>query len=462
MSSEDAISVNHVGKTYRLYDKPSDRLWQILWGGKRQYFKQFTAVSDIDFSLKKGEVLGVVGVNGAGKSTLLQLIAGTISPSSGSLKTHGRIAALLELGSGFNLDFTGRENIYLNAATLGLGKREIDQKLDEIIAFADIGVHIDQPVKTYSSGMHVRLAFSIATSVDPDVLIIDEALSVGDGAFARRSFDRVMKIKERGATVLFCSHTLFHVEVFCDRALWLHQGCVQKLGPVSQVLSSYQEFLDTLAEPGPPVIASADPETSPLALALADPAATATVEPAILEPATVEPAAVEPAAVEPAAVEPAAVEPAAEVASSALSPPTGHARIESVAVSLDEHQGQELFGVSGVSTLRMRIHCRSDPAQPAPSAALVLSSESGRILATHLACARGHVFARDSQGNGSAEICLPNIPFNKGRFRVGAYLMCERGIHVYQWIDPVAYIQLHHDGSDQGYFLIQADWSSPA
>ncbi|MEI6734305.1 MAG: ABC transporter ATP-binding protein [Comamonadaceae bacterium] len=446
MSSEVAISVDHVGKTYRLYDKPSDRLWQILRGSKRQYFKEFTAVSDIDFRLNKGEVLGVVGVNGAGKSTLLQLIAGTISPSSGSLKTHGRIAALLELGSGFNLDFTGRENIYLNAATLGLAKREIDQRIDEIIAFADIGVHIDQPVKTYSSGMHVRLAFSIATSVDPDVLIIDEALSVGDGAFARRSFDRVMKIKERGATVLFCSHTLFHVEVFCDRALWLHQGRVQKIGPVSQVLSTYQEFLDALADPGVPVIASADPETSPMAMALADAAAAAT---AAVTAAT-------------AATATTSVEPAAEAVSPALSPPTGHARIESVAVSLDEHQGQELFGVSGVSTLRMHIDFRSDPAQPAPSAALVLSSESGRILATHLACARGHVFARDNLGNGSAEIRLENIPLNKGRFRVGAYLMCERGIHVYQWIDPVAYIQLHHDGSDQGYFLINADWSSTA
>ncbi len=446
MSSEVAISVDHVGKTYRLYDKPSDRLWQILWGGKRQYFKEFTAVSDIDFSLKKGEVLGVVGVNGAGKSTLLQLIAGTILPSSGSLKTHGRIAALLELGSGFNLDFTGRENIYLNAATLGLNKREIDQKIDEIIAFADIGVHIDQPIKTYSSGMHVRLAFSIATSVDPDVLIIDEALSVGDGAFARRSFDRVMKIKERGATVLFCSHTLFHVEVFCDRAIWLHQGRVQKIGPVSQVLSTYQEFLDSLADPSAPVIASADPETSPMAMALADAAAAATAAATAATAATATTSA----------------EPEAEAVSPALSPPTGHARIESVAVSLDEHQGQELFGVSGVSTRRMRIDFRSDPTQPAPSAALVLSSESGRILATHLACARGHVFARDSQGNGSAEIRLENIPLNKGRFRVGAYLMCERGIHVYQWIDPVAYIQLHHDGSDQGYFLINADWSSTA
>lgn len=436
MSSEVAIAVNHVSKIYRLYDKPSDRLWQALWGGRHQYFKEFTAVSDIDFSLKKGEVLGVVGVNGAGKSTLLQLIAGTIVPTTGSVKSHGRIAALLELGSGFNPDFTGRENIYLNAATLGLGKREIDQKIDEIISFADIGIHIDQPVKTYSSGMHVRLAFSIATSVDPDILIVDEALSVGDGAFARRSFDRIMKIKERGATVLFCSHTLFHVEVFCDRALWLNQGRVQEFGPVTQVLSRYQEFLDSLSEPTRPAAAPVSPEPTPIADGSAGEVAQS-----------------------PTAIATEAVA-ATATATGTASPPTGHARIESVNVRLDEHQGKELFGVSGVSKLVVRIDFHSDPAQPAPSAALVLSSEAGRILATHIACAQGIVFCRDAQGNGSAEICLENIPLNKGRFRVGAYLMCERGIHVYQWIDPVAYIQLHHDGNDQGFFLLDAHWAS--
>ena len=449
MSSEVAIAASHVSKVYRLYDKPSDRLWQALRGGRRQYFKEFTAVSDIDFSLKKGEVLGVVGVNGAGKSTLLQLIAGTISPTSGSLKSYGRIAALLELGSGFNPEFTGRENIYLNAATLGLDKREIDQRLDEIIGFADIGVHIDQPVKTYSSGMHVRLAFSIATSVDPDILIIDEALSVGDGAFARRSFDRVMKIKERGATVLFCSHTLYHVEVFCDRALWLHQGRVQKLGPVSQVLSSYQEFLDSLSDPVPPAIESVAPERSPLSLATADAAAS---EAAVTAP-QIESASE-------AAVTAPHAESTSEAAAPTVSAPTGHARIALVTVGLDGHQGRELFGVAGTSRLTMRIDFCSDPTQPAPSAALVLSSESGRILATHLACADGVVFARDEHGNGSAEVTLEHIPLNKGRFRVGAYLMCERGIHVYQWIDPVAYIQLHHDGNDQGYFLINGQWHS--
>lgn len=434
MSSEIAISVNHVSKTYRLYDKPSDRLWQALWGGTKPYFKDFTAVSDIDFTLKKGEVMGIVGVNGAGKSTLLQLIAATITPSSGTLIAHGRIAALLELGSGFNLDFTGRENIYLNAATLGLSKREIDEKLDEIIDFADIGTHIDQPVKTYSSGMHVRLAFSIATSVDPDILIIDEALSVGDGAFAKRSFDRVMKIKERGATVLFCSHTLYHVEVFCDRALWLHQGKVQRLGPVSEVLFGYQEFLDNLSDPVPP-----------------------TTHQALAKPTTVEPDTATGLTTE--SIPNDAVN-AVPALMDSPSPTTGHARIESVAVSLDTHEGRELFGVAGESTLVMRIHFRSDPNQPAPSAALVLSSEAGRILATHIAGPRGVVFERDAQGNGCAQISLEYIPLNKGRYRVGAYLMCERGIHVYQWIDPIAFIQLHHDSSEQGYFLLQANWSS--
>lgn len=435
MSSETVIAVSHVSKTYRLFAKPADRLWQALWGSKRQFFQEFTAVSDIDFTLKKGEVLGVVGVNGAGKSTLLQLIAGTITPSTGDVRVNGRIAALLELGSGFNPEFTGRENIYLNAATLGLSKREIDQRLDEIIDFAGIGMHINQPVKTYSSGMHMRLAFSIATSVEPDILIVDEALSVGDGAFARRSFDRIMKIKERGATVLFCSHTLFHVDVFCDRALWLHQGKVKELGPVSQVIPRYQEFLDNLTDPIPQRAS----EGNPL--------------PDIHQP-NASPSALQDAGTSPA--------PPTEATSTPTSgPSTGHARIENVQVCLDGHHSTELLGTAGVSTLTMRLDFRSDPAHPTPSVALVLSSEAGRILATHIASAHGTVFARDTQGNGSALVTVPKLPLNKGRYRVGAYLMCERGIHVYQWIDPVVYIQLDHPGSDQGFFLIKAHWTSP-
>lgn len=414
MSSKPCIVVNDVSKKYQLYNKPTDRLWQALWGGL-SLSKEFVAVQNISFQLQKGEVLGIVGVNGAGKSTLLQLIAGTIQPSSGTVQVQGRVAALLELGSGFNPEFTGRENIYLNAATLGLSKAETDQKIDEIIAFAGIGHHIDQPVKTYSSGMHVRLAFSIATSVDPDVLIIDEALSVGDGAFARSSFDRIMQIKERGATVLFCSHTLYHVEVFCDRALWLHQGQVRALAPVSHVLSQYQEFLDGIADP----VKNAASTTTR--------ATTDTPTEAITH-----------------------------------HPTNGHARIDSVTVAMDGQEGTELFGDSGVSQLRMRIDFHSDPLQAAPSAALVLSSDGGRILATHIAQAHGYQFERDPTGRGRAEIVVNQLPFNKGRYRVGAYLMCERGIHVYQWIDPVAYVQLHHPGNDQGYFILKAEWNSPS
>ena len=402
MFSDIAIDVKNVSKSYRLYQKPSDRLKQLAGFGRRQYYKDFTALTDISLTLKKGEVLGIVGANGAGKSTLLQLIAGTIRPTTGTTHAVGRVAALLELGSGFNPEFTGRENIYLNAATLGLGKKEIDARLDEIIAFADIGIHIDQPVKTYSSGMHVRLAFAIATSVEPDILIVDEALSVGDGAFARRSFDRIMKIKEQGATVLFCSHTLFHIEYFCDRALWLHHGAVQQLGPVSQVLPRYQEFLDG--------------KTDPIA-----PEATEALQAA---PATLE----------------------------------GHARIETVSVLLDGVEGKELSGTSGVSSLVMKINFKSDPMQPAPSAALVLSTEGGRILTTHLSSTSQVEFARDPAGNGVAQIRVDALPLNKGRFRVGAYLLCEKGSHVYQWIDPVAHLTLDHEGNNQGYFLMNARW----
>jgi lipopolysaccharide transport system ATP-binding protein len=180
---QQVITVDGAGKTYRMYQQPSDRLWQYLWPGRKPWFKDFVALEGVDLTLRRGEVLGIVGVNGAGKSTLLQLVTGTIKPTHGSVHTHGRVAAILELGSGFNPEFSGRENIYLNAATLGLSKAEIESRIDSIIEFAGIGLHIDQPVKTYSSGMVVRLAFSIATSVDADILIIDEVLLHGNTLF---------------------------------------------------------------------------------------------------------------------------------------------------------------------------------------------------------------------------------------------------------------------------------------
>ena len=244
MFSSLAISAQHLSKTFLLYDRPIDRLKQMVMRGRRRYYKDFAALHDVTFELQKGEVLGLVGRNGAGKSTLLQLICGTLTPTHGQVTVHGRVAALLELGAGFNPEFSGRENIYLNASILGLTKVEIDERYDAIVDFSGIADFIYQPVKTYSSGMYVRLAFSIATSVNPDILVIDEALSVGDGAFARKSFDRIMRLKESGATILFCSHSMYQIEALCTRAIWLEKGNVMQLGSPASVVASYLTFLD--------------------------------------------------------------------------------------------------------------------------------------------------------------------------------------------------------------------------
>lgn len=412
-SIETMIQVQSVGKTYRMYNKPSDRLWQHLWPSKKAWFKDFVALENVSLEIKRGEVFGIVGVNGAGKSTLLQLVTGTIMPTQGSVQTHGRVAAILELGSGFNPEFTGRENIYLNAATLGLNKAEIEDRIDSIIEFASIGLHIDQPVKTYSSGMVVRLAFSIATSVDADILIIDEALSVGDGSFRRRSFDRIMKIKESGKTILFCSHVLFHVEAFCDRALWLHRGQVQKLGSVSEVLRPFEEFIDTYEKDGSSLQDSSE-----------------------LSPSN---------------------EPSSALVETF---PQGDARMVCVEVRLDGHLGTELSGLSLSSKLDVKIEFISDPSIPAPAAALVFSNENGKILGSCLSHSQAFTFDRDSSGQGVAHISVDRIPLNKGRYRIGVYLFCENGIHGYAMADPVAHMTLHHHGLESGAWLIDGIWDN--
>ena len=225
-----AVSVRALRKVHHLYERPIDRLKQMLWKGSTQNYREFVALHDISFELPRGEVLGLVGRNGAGKSTLLQAVCGKLTPTSGTVAVRGRVAALLELGAGFNPEFTGRENIYLNAAVLGLKRGEIDERYDAIVDFSGIAAFIEQPVKTYSSGMYMRLAFAIATSVEPDILIIDEALSVGDGAFARKSFDRIMQLKNGGATILFCSHSTYQVEALCSRAIWLEAGRLKMIG----------------------------------------------------------------------------------------------------------------------------------------------------------------------------------------------------------------------------------------
>lgn len=249
MSSEYAIRVNNLSKSFPIYDKPYHRLLQMVAPGpKQRWFREFQALKGVDLSVARGETLGIVGRNGSGKSTLLQLICGTLTPTTGSVEVHGRIAALLELGSGFNPDFTGRENVYLNGAVLGLTQEEIRERFDEIAAFAEIGDFIEQPVKSYSSGMYVRLAFAVAINVNPEILIVDEALSVGDEAFQRKCFARINKIRDAGATVLFVSHSAGAVTELCDRALLLDHGELLLQGAPKFVVSRYHKMLYAPAE----------------------------------------------------------------------------------------------------------------------------------------------------------------------------------------------------------------------
>lgn len=246
MSSETMIRVESLGKCYHIYDKPQDRLKQSLWGGRKKFYREFWALRDVSFEVGRGETVGIIGRNGSGKSTLLQLIAGTLAPTAGTTELKGRVAALLELGSGFNLDFTGRENVYLNGAILGLSRDYIEARFGEIERFADIGDFIDQPVKTYSTGMIVRLAFSVSINVEPDVLIVDEALAVGDMAFQYKCMERLDRLTKSGVTLLFVSHDLAQVKAFCSRAIYLSHGQVRGTGAASDMAELY--MMDTREE----------------------------------------------------------------------------------------------------------------------------------------------------------------------------------------------------------------------
>jgi len=242
-TADSAIKVENLSKCYYIYDKPRDRLMQMLARGRKQYFREFWALKDVTFEIKKGETVGIIGRNGSGKSTLLQLICGTLNPTSGSIQTNGRIAALLELGSGFNPEFTGRENVYMNASVLGLSNEEIDARFNDIAAFANIGDFIEQPVKTYSSGMSVRLAFAVAINVDPEILIVDEALSVGDELFQRKCFSRIEAIRANGATILFVSHSGTTIIDLCDRAMLMDTGEKLAVGIPKKIVGRYQKLL---------------------------------------------------------------------------------------------------------------------------------------------------------------------------------------------------------------------------
>lgn len=251
------ITVAGLGKTYRIFQGPRARLQEVLWGGGRHHVVE--ALKDIGFSVMPGEAFGIVGDNGAGKSTLLKILSGTAVATRGEVEVSGRLAALLELGAGFHPEFTGRENIYFSGAVMGLSREEVRRQEESIIEFSELGDFIDEPVKTYSSGMYVRLGFAVATGFDFSVLLVDEALSVGDQRFQKKCTDRILDFRRQGKTILFCSHNLYHVRTLCDRAIWLHRGETRSLGTARRVVDEYRAFTEVKTPPS----AGADATSGP-------------------------------------------------------------------------------------------------------------------------------------------------------------------------------------------------------
>ena len=237
-----AIEVSGVTKMYKMYDNPKDRFKEALGIGHKRH-KSFYALNDVSFRVQKGEILGIIGRNGSGKSTILKILTGVLNPTSGTVRVNGKVSALLELGAGFNMEYTGMQNIYLNATMMQISKKEIERKIPDILAFADIGDHINQPVKTYSSGMFVRLAFAVAINVNPDILIVDEALAVGDARFQMKCMNKFLSFVEQGKTILFVSHDINCIKRFCTRAIWLNQGVVVQDGNTDEVTDRYSDFL---------------------------------------------------------------------------------------------------------------------------------------------------------------------------------------------------------------------------
>lgn len=402
----NAIEAQGLSKRYALFSRPIDRLKQLIVGKRRQYHRNFDALTDVSFALPRGGVLGIVGRNGAGKSTLLQLICGTLKPSSGSIRVQGRVAALLELGAGFNPEFSGRENVFMNAAILGLSAASTAACFDDIVQFSGIADFIDQPVKTYSSGMYVRLAFAVAIHVDPDILVIDEALSVGDGDFARRSFDRIMALKAAGKTILFCSHSLYQVEAFCDQVMWLEGGRIRQVGSPGEVVPAYARSLNAITE------------TLPHASTLPEEAERA---PAVIAPA-------------------------------------GSARLVSVKAQLGTQQGSELRGTAGSNPLVVDFEFVCDPELPIPNLGITIDYNNMVTVASAVSRSDGVTLQVDANGSGRAQLIFDCPSLRKGVFSLSAYLGCEQALHIYDSVIAFASLHIEDEFPEPGLVTMPHRW----
>lgn len=411
-----AVRLKGVGKSYPLKQGGLRRLRQIVAGKPPSPGEQTVVLQGVDLEIPVGQVVGIVGQNGAGKSTLLKIVAGMIPPSTGRVEVNGRVTALLELGSGFHPEMTGRENVYLASKLAGLSTREIDKQYHSIVSFSGIGEAIERPVKTYSSGMKMRLAFSVATSVDPDVLIIDEALSVGDGIFARKSFERIHSFKESGKTILFCSHSLFQVEAICEKVMWINSGKIEQIGSPETIIPAYKASLNAQQEQPTDSVDSAQP-----------------------------------------------IDQHPEEGANIIAGEGGKsATIHKVTVSVDGVSGNLLEVISGRSRLSIDLVFYSPMDLPIPSIGIVIREEEGMVISSVGTTDDGLVVARDAEGRSTVHVDFDKIPLMKGRYTVDAYLMCERGIHIYERAQSVATISVNQEGRAIGYCILPHQWGTPS
>lgn len=397
------IVLRDVSKSYRSYRHARDRFLEVVTQKPRH--KRTVALHPMSAEVTSGEVIGIIGLNGAGKSTLLKLIAGTLKPSSGEVTKRGHVCALLELGSGFHPEMSGRDNIFLGGAVAGLSTATVQRLVDEIIDFSGLHEVIDRPVKTYSSGMNMRLAFSVATAVDPDILILDESLSVGDGPFAKKSFERIMGFKDAGKTILFCSHSMYQVQAICSRVMWLDQGHLKMDGDPVTVISSYTDYmsaLETQHEQGKdfPVTAV---DSKPAALGAKH-------------------------------------------------------RLMKVEVSSDGVTANRLSVRSGHSAVVITIRFKSDRLSPSPCLGVMIIGSNGRPVTSASTAIDRVVVDREHDGGGMIRLKFPTFPLLKGSYWINVFLLCDKGLHVYDKAQMVAELVVSQESLMQGVVALPHEW----
>lgn len=412
-SGPSTLKISGLGKEYRLFQSPQQRLWSLLTNQRN--FTSHWALRGVSLELKRGQCLGLIGDNGAGKSSLLKLLAGTMQPSEGHIHRKGRVTAILELGAGFHPDFTGRQNLYFGGSLIGITAAQMQQLEAEIIAFAELHDAIDRPVKTYSSGMVVRLAFALVTAIEPDLLIIDEALAVGDQHFQKKCVERIEAFRNHGCTILFCSHSLYHVQRLCDTALWLHQGQPRALGPTPEVIAAYEAHVRL--QQAPPADTQDAGTTAPV------PGEAAMAEP-VLDAA-----------------------------------PQAHAHIEAVQLpDLVQPPGEDCARLASPH-LRITVRARTSGGER-PHFGVMLEQAGGGIgittAGTHV---DGTQPVLDKDGAWTATVTFTDLPLHTGQYSVSAYLFDSMGLVVYDEWKDCARFQHVYARSTPGLVHLPHQWS---